>query len=279
MLTLLATLPIVFTMAIVLLLGARGFAGERSHMVLLPQPAAAAGPPHWNDRATAVLLSAVAGYVDTAGFLALFGLFTAHVTGNFVTAGAALARRAPEGVIARLAMIPIFMLSVAATTLIARALRHRGKEPLAPLLGLMTVALAAFLTAGTSLGTFADSPDAWAVVLVGGTGAFAMGIQNALMHESLGHLAPTTTMTSNLTQLTIDLVQVARPAELDAESRAKGCAEAKQRLIKFGIPVGAFVGGAALGAWLTGAFGLKSIALPALVAGALTLAASRKVPQ
>ena len=31
-----------------------------------------------------------AGYVDTAGYLALQGLFTAHVTGNFVTIGASL---------------------------------------------------------------------------------------------------------------------------------------------------------------------------------------------
>src|SRR3954454_19234716 len=37
------------------------------------------------------LLSLNAGYVDTAGFLALQGLFTAHVTGNFVTFGAAVA--------------------------------------------------------------------------------------------------------------------------------------------------------------------------------------------
>src|SRR6202022_2548260 len=88
---------------------------ERSSMPLLPKPLAGAGHPHWNDRATAALLSAIAGYVDTAGFLVLFGLFTAHVTGNFVTAGAALARHAPEGGIARLAMIPIFILSVAGT--------------------------------------------------------------------------------------------------------------------------------------------------------------------
>jgi uncharacterized membrane protein YoaK (UPF0700 family) len=36
------------------------------------------------------LLSFNGGCVDTAGFLGLQGLFTAHVTGNFVTLGAAL---------------------------------------------------------------------------------------------------------------------------------------------------------------------------------------------
>jgi uncharacterized membrane protein YoaK (UPF0700 family) len=40
--------------------------------------------------AVAALLSFNGGFVDTSGFLGLQGLFTAHVTGNFVTLGAAL---------------------------------------------------------------------------------------------------------------------------------------------------------------------------------------------
>jgi uncharacterized membrane protein YoaK (UPF0700 family) len=38
----------------------------------------------------AALLSFNGGFVDTVGFLGLSGLFVAHVTGNFVTLGAAL---------------------------------------------------------------------------------------------------------------------------------------------------------------------------------------------
>ena len=47
-------------------------------------------PPRLTVTPLPLLLSLNAGFVDTAGFLALQGLFTAHVTGNFVTLGASL---------------------------------------------------------------------------------------------------------------------------------------------------------------------------------------------
>lgn len=57
------------------------------------------------------LLSFNGGFVDTAGFLALHGLFTAHVTGNFVTLGAAIAL-GTSGILAKLLALPTFCVVV-----------------------------------------------------------------------------------------------------------------------------------------------------------------------
>ena len=58
------------------------------------------------------LLSFNGGFVDTAGFVGLQGLFTAHVTGNFVTLAATLVS-GPHGVIAKLLALPEFIAVVA----------------------------------------------------------------------------------------------------------------------------------------------------------------------
>src|SRR5262249_9557437 len=66
------------------------------------------------------LLSFNGGFVDTAGFLGLQGLFTAHVTGNFVTLGAALVF-GTHGVIAKVLALPEFVLVVALARLLGSA--------------------------------------------------------------------------------------------------------------------------------------------------------------
>ncbi len=57
------------------------------------------------------LLSFNGGYVDTLGFLSLSGLFTAHVTGNFVTLGATAALGL-GGALSKLLALPVFCLVV-----------------------------------------------------------------------------------------------------------------------------------------------------------------------
>jgi uncharacterized membrane protein YoaK (UPF0700 family) len=220
-----------------------------------------------------VILSTVAGYVDTAGFMALYGLFTAHVTGDLITAAATMAEGPNMGAGVRLIMIPIFMVSVALITLFARAIRRRGADTLPPLLSLMFLALILFGGAGVMLAPYATHADAWAVALIGGIGVAAMGIQNALMKGALRSFAQTTIMTGNLTQLTIDLVDFLFPAASSPKEKEKLREEAARHVRKSGVPLLGFMVGAGLGAGFTKEYGLWSIALPALAVGILALVA------
>ncbi|MBN9114189.1 MAG: DUF1275 family protein, partial [Pandoraea sp.] len=63
--------------------------------------------------AIGMTLAFVAGYIDVVGFIALFGLFTAHVTGNFVMIGVQLVASTHVGVLAKLLALPVFVIVVA----------------------------------------------------------------------------------------------------------------------------------------------------------------------
>ena len=80
-----------------------------------------------------LLLSFNAGFVDTAGFLALQGLFTAHVIGNFVTLGASLVL-GTSGALAKLLALPVFCAVVIAARWLGTLLSHRSMHPFVPLL-------------------------------------------------------------------------------------------------------------------------------------------------
>src|SRR5215469_13197738 len=62
-----------------------------------------------------MLLSFVAGYVDSYTYLALFGLFAAQVTGSFVIAGAEFIRH-DYGIVGKLLAIVAFIAAAAVTT-------------------------------------------------------------------------------------------------------------------------------------------------------------------
>ncbi|EIK97774.1 hypothetical protein PMM47T1_04659 [Pseudomonas sp. M47T1] len=161
-------------------------------------------------------LSFNGGFVDTVGFLALQGLFTAHVTGNFVTLGVSIVH-GTSGALAKLLALPVFVLVVGLTHLAASALHRRNLASLHLLMIAHTVLLGLFLALAVWLGPFKDG-DSIAALLTGMVGVSAMAIQNALSRQHLKAAPPTTLMTGNVTQVAIDVFTLI--GLRDAEERA-----------------------------------------------------------
>ncbi len=237
-----------------------------------PQPAKVSvsapvrAPSPANDQLRVGMLSGVAGYVDAAGFVTLVGMFPAHLTGEIV--GMTLAVSSGHATRAHLAMVPVFIASVVLGVLVARVFRRRGHTPLTPLLALMTLALLLFSAMGFVVPELKQASHPVPVLLI--SAVAAMGFQNTFMREAVGTSCPTTVMTGNLTQFIIELVDLCTHRVLgdNATSEAeRKKADARLRLV--GTALFGFVGGAALGGWLAGAIGPRSMLLPALAAAFL----------
>ena len=203
------------------------------------------------------LLSFNGGYVDTAGYLALQGLFTAHVTGNFVTIGAALVF-GTSGIVAKLLALPVFCTVIIVTRLLSFNLPARWPvfETMTTLQVLLLL-VAAVLAIAT--GPFANGDGAPAIIL-GMTLVSAMAIQNAANRIHLAAAPPTTIMTGTTTQIMIDIADLIRSAPGVARDPIRS------RLRRMCVAVGGFAAGAAGGALLFHAIGSWCFALPPLVA-------------
>lgn len=206
-------------------------------------------------------LAFVAGFVDTVGFIALFSLFTAHVTGNFVVIGASLVNNG-SGLLTKLLALPVFVLSVAIAHLVMAARMRAGRPSHIVALVAQAVLLALFMALGLAAGPFQHG-DAPLAMLTGLVGVAAMGIQNAASRVPFKDFTPTTVMTGNTTQLVMDLVDVVRSRDVPAATTG--------RLGKTWPVVLGFVLGAAGGALGIAHLGFACLAVPVLVLIALAL--------
>jgi len=154
------------------------------------QPAATDYPP-----GVPGLLAFVAGFVDVTTFLAFNGLFVAQATGSLVVAGSAF--ETGEATFVKVAAIPMFFLAGIATTLVVRAFGEEREQAFAlTLLGEAGIVGAMVLSAillphGAALGPL--------------FGLAAMGVQSALARLLVAGYGSTNVMTSNITQLSIDI--------------------------------------------------------------------------
>jgi uncharacterized membrane protein YoaK (UPF0700 family) len=205
-------------------------------------------------------LAFIAGVVDVVGFVALFGLFTSHFTGNFVVIGKEIVDHSLR-LIAELIAIPVFLGVVAFTRLVVLHLERAGRSAFRACLLIQTMLLAGCMLAGVAASPITD-PAAAASILAAQLGVAAMAVQNAYCRLIFPDHAPTTVMTINTTQASIDFVDMNRgvPGVSDL---------AKERFDRTAPIILAFIVGVIFGAYGYLLFSFWCLAIP--VAGLLAI--------
>ncbi|AYG64630.1 MULTISPECIES: YoaK family protein [unclassified Rhizobium] len=217
-----------------------------------------------------LLLSFNGGYVDTVGFLALGGLFTAHVTGNFVTLGASIAL-GTGGTLSKLLALPVFCAVVFASRMVGLALQRSGRPVLRPLL---VVKLALLVIAAAIALAYApfSNPNSSTAFAIGMVLVAAMAVQNGIHRVHLAKSPPSTLMTGTTTQIMLDLADIAMGGQSETT------AAAYSRLKRMVLAVVIFALGCAIAALAFILSPVWSFVVPAVLA-ALALVAHVETPE
>jgi uncharacterized membrane protein YoaK (UPF0700 family) len=219
-----------------------------------PRPkASAASVDSLKVQALLVVLSVTAGCTDIISFLGLDGLFTAHITGNLVILAAHFFNGHSQ--LAPMLSVPVFIVIIWMTRILAASLESRGWASLQPLLLLQFLLLAGFLLLCVAPGPRIN-PTGTVEIIAGMLGVAAMAVQNALVQISLKGAPATAAMTGNITLFANSVGEIligTDPAEI---------AEARKRAMRTLPTILGFAVGCGLGAASETAVGLRSLALP-----------------
>lgn len=200
-----------------------------------------------------LLLSSVAGFCDTVTFVAAESIFSAHVTGNFIVFAYQMVKGSEAQAWVKLLTFPVFVLSVMVGGWMAARVKNRytllfAEGLILILTGVSFVVLAFF--------GYMDLYS-WLIYLLAMIVVFAMGIQNAFgkLYAKETH-GPTTMMTGNVTQASLDLGNI-----LTSGFKQEAALASFQKQL---VTLSGFLMGCILGALLGKELGLASIILPGL---------------
>ncbi|MFZ0424997.1 MAG: YoaK family protein [Xanthobacteraceae bacterium] len=224
--------------------------------------------------AVPVLLSFVAGYVDSYTYLALFGLFAAQVTGSFVIAGSEVIAH-DYGVIGKILAVLTFLVAAAVTAALIGVVRDQGRAALPWMLALETALLAVFV-ATILFGPAIQNARDWHGIMAGLFAAMAMGAQSVLVRLLMKGIPQTNVMTGNMTQLgiaTTELILAWRRLRHSRHSRAdlREFAGVRRQLLTVLFIALGFLVGAAAGATAFAFTGLRGALLAVAIVGGLAL--------
>ena len=207
------------------------------------------------------LLAFVSGFVDTLSFVGLFGLFAAHITGNFVIIATSIAEYR-HGLWIKLLAVPVFILFAVLTRIFIIRRERNELQATAHVLGVQAVLLGIFMVVAVMASPFRH-PETPAVIATGLLAAAAMAIQNTAARTFLAGLPPTTVMTGNLIQVIVDLVDI---------WNGHGAVDAKRKRLSRLLPMLlCFIAGAILAAVGYLAVGFWSLLLPIVIVTGLSL--------
>ncbi|WP_431241841.1 YoaK family protein [Flavobacterium sp. P21] len=196
-----------------------------------------------------LLLTMIAGYCDTVTFVAADSIFSAHVTGNFIVFAYQIIKGYDIHAWVKLLTFPVFIIAVIAGGRIALKATNRYTILFWEGVILVLSGIGAYL-----FGYF-DNTSEWAIYSVAMATVFAMGLQNAFgkLYAKETH-GPTTMMTGNVTQASLDLGNLLKNGLKDAEVLLSF---KKQLVTIIGFLIGCFMGAVA-GKF----FGLGTLILP-----------------
>lgn len=222
-----------------------------------------------------LLLASVGGFVDAVGFLTLFHLFTAHMSGNSVWFGSAIGLGEWRIGLHHLFPIPLFVLGlIAGTAGVELARRRRLRAPFAPALLAEIALLAVFMALGSvyivdGAQRAATAPAFYALAALP---AFAMGLQNATLRQIAGRTVHTTYVTGVLQSLSEDVVRYAfwlreqaRGVGFGHALRASPAHPGLRGAVVAGLIWVAYAVGAIGGGFATRRWALLALALPLAV--------------
>ncbi|WP_454803089.1 YoaK family protein [Mucilaginibacter phyllosphaerae] len=212
-----------------------------------------------------LMLAAVAGYCDTVTFISAGSIFSAHVTGNFITFAYQIVKGSDPQAWIKLLTFPVFIISVIIGGMVAA--RSVNRYRLLLMEGMLLVA------GGIISELFIRTPGLiWETYLVVMMVVFAMGLQNAFgklyAKETYG---PTTMMTGNVTQASLDLGNAISSYFKDLVS--------VQGLKHQCITIGGFLAGCLAGALMAKSFGLTVVILPGAGIIVCYFSTHRNVPE
>jgi len=205
-------------------------------------------------------LGFISGFVDTLGFIALYGLFAAHITGNVVMLASAVVVEHRYGVAIKLLAIPIFIVAAIVTRFFIIRRERRTLDATAHVLLAEAVLLTVFMVLALVSVPF-ENQDSFAAIATGLVAATAMGVQNTAARTFMSGLPPTTVMTGNLMRIIVDIVDLLH---------RHGALPAKRERLSRLVPLMlAFSVGALLGAVGYFTIGFLALVAPILMAASL----------